>query len=58
MPRWLYNYAVYPAYVENIRDTEAVRDMILNQVARKPEPVAEIGKTKRQRHKIYGTRTG
>ena len=60
-PGWVYNWAVYPTYVENVHDIESVRDLILAHIAQKPAPVEEEGNKNRKRRPqppIHGTRTG
>lgn len=63
IPRWVSNGAVYPNYVENVRDIEPLRELILAHIARSPEPVAEPAKFRKlrkkgPRHPVHGTRTG
>lgn len=64
VPNWGTRGAVYPNYIENVPDIEAVRELILEQIARKPEPVEEPVKSRKPRGprgprpRIHGTRTG
>jgi len=64
MPRWVARGAVYPNYVENVPEIESVRELILEQIARRPDPVEEPVKSRKPRGpsgprpRIHGTRTG
>ncbi len=62
-PSWQYNWAVYPTYIENVPDVEAVRELILEKIRNKPAPVDDSGKPPAQEPQrtyppVYGTRTG
>lgn len=41
IPIFVYNLAVYPTYLENVREIEHVRSLILSQIARGPAPIEE-----------------
>lgn len=58
LPDWIAQPSIYPAYVENIPDIETVRETILAQITRNPEPVEEADPRKVPRPSMPGTRTG